>query len=83
MPARTLGVVLFFGALGGLTAPVASFVLVVLTPLPLWLVNVVSLLVYAAVLPFVAVALTFLYWDLVARFGRRAAEAAKATRDSS
>ena len=66
---RTFGVTFLLGAVGVLTGPVLAVTLLVLTSAPLDLVNAVSGLVHAALLPFVAISATLLYFDLKARKG--------------
>jgi hypothetical protein len=69
-----------FGAVGMLVAPLSVLGLLLLTPLPIGWANIVGGAVHVVVLPFVAIGLTLIYYDLRAshaeREQREAAEAA-------
>ena len=68
---RTFFMVAILGAVGGFFTPFLVLSLIMWSPLPLGLINVMSALAYAALLPFIGIMLAFLYWDLSARYARR------------
>ncbi len=67
---RTLFVASLLGGIGGFSVPFLVLTLILWTPLPVELINAVSALAYAALLPAIGVMLTFAYWDLSDRYAR-------------
>jgi hypothetical protein len=63
---RTARVVLIFYVIGIATGPILTFVLI-FTALPLIWINLIGSLVFALLIPFVAMGETFLYFDLSVR----------------
>jgi hypothetical protein len=64
---RTFGAAVLLGALGLATGPIVGMALLLFSSASLSVINVVSSLVYVAVLPYVGCAFTLLYFDLQAR----------------
>jgi ABC-type sugar transport system permease subunit len=64
---RTFGTTFVMGFLSAVAAPFLAGVLMLLTDIPLWFLNLMCSVAYVMIVPFVAIALTFLYWDLKAR----------------
>jgi hypothetical protein len=60
----TFGASAAINATGVLLGPVIGMLLVLLTDVPLGFINVLSSLVYLALIPFVGIAITLLYYDL-------------------
>ena len=64
---RTFGLTFLLGFLSAVAAPFLAAVLMLLTDIPIWLLNAMCSVAYILIVPFVGIALTFLYWDLKAR----------------
>lgn len=69
---RTFGITLVLGFVGAFEVPLLGAILILLTSIPLWLLNLMSSVGYVVLLPFVAIALSFTYWDLQSREQARA-----------
>ena len=58
--------VVFFNLVIAVAGPILTFVLI-FTPLPLTLINLIGSLVFALLIPYFALGITLLYFDLEAR----------------
>lgn len=67
---RTAAMVVIVAGAGLMTGPVVGALALVATGAAFDLVNLIAAVVYVAVLPLVAITLTYLYFDLQARAGR-------------
>jgi hypothetical protein len=67
---RTLGIAYVVVVLGLSTGPVIGMALVLLTSTALVAVNIISSIIYVIFIPYVAIALALLYFDLKERPGR-------------
>jgi hypothetical protein len=70
---RTVRVAGILWLISVVTGPVLAFALI-FTPLPLYAANLVGSLVFALLVPYVAIGRTLLYWDLSARHQEAATE---------
>jgi hypothetical protein len=75
---RTFGITFLLGFLSAVAAPFLAAVLMLLTDIPIWLLNAMCSIAYVLIVPFVGIALTFLYWDLKARDQEEASRGASA-----
>jgi len=63
---RTVRVAVLLWLISTVTGPILGFALI-FTPLPLFWANIVGTVVFALLVPYVAIGRTLLYWDLSAR----------------